>query len=74
MHYLAAKASVTRFAVRDRLRTRLTRREEGMETIEVAIIVAVVVVLAIGVAAVIRNFVDAKVGQIENCQNATDGC
>ena len=36
MHYLAAKASVARFAVQDRLRTRLEKREEGMETIEVA--------------------------------------
>ena len=74
MHYLAAKISVAKFAVRDRLRTRLADRQAGMETIEVAIIVAVVVVLAIAVAAVIRNFVNTKVGQIENCQNAIDGC
>ena len=34
MHYLAAKASVAKFAVYDRLSTRLQRRDNGMETIE----------------------------------------
>jgi len=66
--------SVAKFTIEDRLRSRWEERESGMETIEVAIIVAVVVVLAIGVAAAIRAFVNSKVGQIENCQNAIDGC